>query len=354
MFLVVGDLDLATTHGLGDCLVHRVRHVVGVHVDLAGHVSGGAADRLDERAGGAQEAFLVGVEDGDEGDLGQVQALAQQVDADEHVEGTQAQLAQQLDAAQRVDVGVQVLDLDATLGQVGREFLGHLLGEGGDEDALVAFDAQTHLFEEIIDLSLGGFDDDERIDEARRTNDLLDHPVRAFELVGTRRRGEVDGLADALRELVPLEGTVVHRGGQAESVVDEGALARHVAFEHRADLWDGHVGLVDDEQEVVREVVQQRVRGCAGASPVNVARVVFHARARSDFLEHLQVEGRAHAQALLLEELVLRPEPREAVVKLVLDRGDRLLHALLARHIVRGREQVGVVNLVDHVAGERV
>ena len=34
----------------------------------------------------AQEAFLVGVEDRDQRHLGQVEALAQQVDADQHVE----------------------------------------------------------------------------------------------------------------------------------------------------------------------------------------------------------------------------------------------------------------------------
>ena len=94
MFLVVGDLDLATTHRLRDGLVHRIRHVVRVHVDLAGHVSGGAADRLDERASRAQEAFLVRIEDRHEGDLGQVEALTQQVDADEHVKRAQAQLAE--------------------------------------------------------------------------------------------------------------------------------------------------------------------------------------------------------------------------------------------------------------------
>ena len=209
-------------------------------------------------------------------------------------------------------------------------------------------------FEEVVDLPLGGLDDDERVDQARRANDLLDHAVGALKLVGAGRRGQVDGLADARRELVPLEGAVVHRGGQAEPIVDEGALTRHVALEHRADLRDGHVRLVDDEQEVVGEVVQQRVRRRAGSAPVDVTRVVFHARARPDFLEHLQVEGGAHAQALLLEELVLAAEPREAVIELVLDGGDRLLHAFLAGHVVRGREQVGVVNLVDHVASERV
>jgi hypothetical protein len=49
-------------------------------------MAGGAAHGLDERAGGAEEAFLVGVEDGDEGDFGQVEAFAEKIDADEDVE----------------------------------------------------------------------------------------------------------------------------------------------------------------------------------------------------------------------------------------------------------------------------
>ncbi len=41
------------------------------------------ADRLDQRGAAAEEALLVGVEDRDERDLGQVEALAEEVDADE-------------------------------------------------------------------------------------------------------------------------------------------------------------------------------------------------------------------------------------------------------------------------------
>ena len=52
----------------------------------------------------AQEALLVGVEDGDQRHLGQVEALAQQVDADQHVELAQAQVAHDLDALERVDL----------------------------------------------------------------------------------------------------------------------------------------------------------------------------------------------------------------------------------------------------------
>ena len=80
---------------------------------LAGDVAGGAADRLDEAVGRAQEALLVGVEDGDERHLGQVEALAQEVDADEDVVLAQPQLTEQLDAPQGVDLGVQVADPDA-------------------------------------------------------------------------------------------------------------------------------------------------------------------------------------------------------------------------------------------------
>ena len=76
-------------------------------------VARGPADGLDQRGARAQEALLVGVEDRHQRHLGQVQALAQQVDADQHVELAQPQLAQQLDPAQRVDLGVQVAHPDA-------------------------------------------------------------------------------------------------------------------------------------------------------------------------------------------------------------------------------------------------
>ena len=82
--------------------------VVGVEDDLAVEVARGAADGLDQRGLAAQEAFLVGVEDGDQRALGNVEALAQQVDADQHVEGAQPQVADDLDALQRLDVGVHV------------------------------------------------------------------------------------------------------------------------------------------------------------------------------------------------------------------------------------------------------
>ena len=157
--------------------LHRRGDRVGVHVDLAGHVAGGPADGLDQRRAGAQEALLVGVEDRHQRDLGQVEALAQQVDADEHVELAQPQLAEQLDAAQRVDLAVQVADPDAQLEQVVGEVLGHLLGQRGDQDPLVALGADLDLVHQVVDLALGRLDDDLGVDQAGRPDDLLDDVV---------------------------------------------------------------------------------------------------------------------------------------------------------------------------------
>ena len=108
-------LARAAPLGLVDRRPHGVGHHVGVHDDAPVDVARRAARGLDQRARRSQKAFLVGVENRDQRHLGQVQPLAQQVDADEHVEDAAPQVAQDLDALERVDVGVQVAHLDAEL-----------------------------------------------------------------------------------------------------------------------------------------------------------------------------------------------------------------------------------------------
>ena len=95
----------------------------------------------------AQEALLVGVEDGHQRHLGQVEALPQQVDADQHVELAEAEVAEDLDALDGVDLGVQVADPHAQLEQVVGEVLGHLLGERGDQDAVALVDPLVDLLD---------------------------------------------------------------------------------------------------------------------------------------------------------------------------------------------------------------
>ena len=99
---------VAAARRLVEAALHRAGDPVGVEDRAPVHVPRRAADGLDERAVAAQEALLVGVEDRDERDLGQVEPFAQQVDADEHVELAEPEAADDLHPLDGVDVGVHV------------------------------------------------------------------------------------------------------------------------------------------------------------------------------------------------------------------------------------------------------
>ena len=173
--------------------------------------------------------------------------------------------------------------------------------------------AVADLVDQVVDLALGRLDDHLGVDQPGRPDDLLDHVAADLgQLVVARGRGQVDRLADPVEELLPAQRPVVHRARQPEAVVDQVALAGHVAFVHPADLRDGDVRLVDDEQEVLGEVVEQAVRGRAAAAAVDVHRVVLDAGAGPDLAHHLDVVRRAHPQPLRLQQLALLLEARRA------------------------------------------
>ena len=196
------------------------------------------------------------------------------------------------------------------------------------------------LVHQIVDLALGRFDHDLRIDQTRRADHLLDElATGAAQFVRPGRRRHIDRLADALGELLPGERAVVHRGGQPEAVFDQIALARHIALVHAADLRDGHMRLVDDQQEILGEVVQQRRRRGSGRAAVDMTRVVLDAGAEADLADHLQVVLGAHAQPLRLEQFALPIQIGQPLLEFGLDIGDGPLHPLGPGHVVRGRER---------------
>ena len=83
-----------------------------------------------------------------------------------------------------------------------------------------------------------------------------------------------------------------------------------------ADLRHGLMALVDDDEGVLRQVVEQRRRRLAGRPPGQVPRVVLDAVAVADLLDHLEIEHRPLVQPVGLEDLALGLElaaiPRRA------------------------------------------
>ena len=114
------------------------------------------------------------------------------------------------------------------------------------------------------------------------------------------------------------------------------------------------MGLVDEDDEVVGEVVDQRVRRAARRAAVEDARVVLDPRGEAELLEHLDVVGGALAQPVRLQLLALRLQLGGARVQFGADLLDRALQRLVLGHVVGGRPDRDVVDRVEDLAGQRV
>ena len=148
-------------------------HGVGEKDDFAVDVAGGTSGGLDERGLAAQVAFLVGVEDADQSDFGEVEALAEKVDADQDVELAGAERAEDFDAFDGVDVTVQVADFESDIAQVVGEVFGGAFGQGGDEDALFLFDPLAAELDRLVDLIFERAYGDLRVEEPGGADDLF-------------------------------------------------------------------------------------------------------------------------------------------------------------------------------------
>ncbi len=238
-----------------------------------------------------------------------------------------------------VDVAVQVPHPQALLEEVLGEVLGHLLGQRRDEDAVAHDHPGVDHLDEVVDLPLRRPDDDLGVDEARGPHDLLDHLLAVLQLVRRWGGRQEHALIDPAEHLFELQRSVVAGARQAEAVLDEDVFARAIPHELAVELRNGDVALVDDQEEVLRKVVEQGERRLAWATAVDVHRVVLDAVAVADLLDHLQVVLRAHAQALCFEQLALFLEPRQTLLQLGFDADHRLAHAFVAGDVVSGRER---------------
>src|SRR5690242_13488948 len=319
-----------------DGLIHGVSAAVGVENGAAFDVAGAAADGLNQRSGAAEIAFLVGVEDGDKRDFGQVQPFAKQIDADEHVKFTAAQIAKNLDAVERLDFGVQIAAADTDFSEIFGKVFGHALCKRGDQHALAFLRANANLLKQVVHLPLHGANFDFGIHEASGANDLLDdNPARACEFVRTRRRGHIDDLVHAVLEFLEGKRAIVERGGHAEAVVHQGLFARAVAMKHAAHLGNGLVRFVDEKQVVLRNIIEQSRRSFTGQTAAEMPGVILDTVTVADGAHHFDVKEGALDDALGFDKFSLFLEFFFPPLELFLNADDGAV-ALVLRHDVMG------------------
>ncbi len=355
VLLVIGHLLFAAPGRLVHGALHGAGDRVGIEDDLAVDVARGAADRLDQRGFGAQEAFLVGIENGDEAAFGNIQALAQEVDADEHVESAEAQVADDLDALQRVDIRVHVAHAHALFVQVFGQVLGHALGQHGAEGAIAFGGRLADFAEHVVHLAAGGAHFHGRIDKAGRADDLFGEDSAGlfhFPAAGRGRHG--DRIRAHRVPFLEAQRAVVHAGGQAEAVFGQRRLAPEVAAIHAADLRNGDMAFVDEDDGIIRHIFEQRRRRVAGVAAGEVARIVLDALAGAGGLQHFQVVAGALLQALGLQQAAGLFQLHEAALQLFADGFDRRVQRRARRHIVRIGVDLHRFQVAGLGAGQRV
>ena len=239
------------------------------------------------------------------------------------------------------------MHLDVEFLQVVGQVFGHALGQRRHQHALAILNALSNLSDQIIHLPLHGFDLHFGIDQAGRADDLLHNLLRMFQFIrGGCGRGE-DHLPNALLELLKHQRPIVDGAGQAETVLDQFFLAIAIAVMHGAHLRQRHVALVDDEQEIVGEVIDQRPRGFTRRSAVEVPRVVFDAGTVAHFAQHFQIVLGALLDALRFEVHLVFFEVLQSFGQFGFDLGHGALHLLF-----RGDELLGRINLDSGVLGQ--
>ena len=374
---IVGDLDDVThalIHRLGhdavgfvelllngtatcrfvDGILHGRRYRIAVQDHLAFGISRRAADGLDQRALAAQEAFFIGIQNGYQRNLRQVQTLAQQVDAYQHLKLAQTQVTNQFHSLDGLDIMVHIPHLDAFLLQIIGQVLCHPFGQGGDQHTLVLLLPQTDLVQQIIDLPFCRPHFNFRIQQAGGADDLLHDLAGAAALVLGGGCADVNDLVGTVLELLKVQRSVIQRRGQAEAVIYQHLFSGPVTVIHRPDLGQHHVAFINEQQVVLGEIVHQS-KGCAARRPARQhTGIVLDAGTKADLPHHFNVIAGALGDALGLDELAFLLKPLDGFFQFCLDIQNCLFHFISGNGIMRSRINGHMIYHPLHRAGERM
>ena len=112
MFLVIGHLDGTTSLCFFNGILHRSRNLIRIHNDASIRITSCPTNSLYQGTFAPQEAFLVCIQNSYQGDFWHVQALPQEVDTHQDIKDTQTKVTDNFRSLQRLNVAMQVLDLD--------------------------------------------------------------------------------------------------------------------------------------------------------------------------------------------------------------------------------------------------
>ena len=162
--------------------------------------------------------------------------------------------------------------------QIFCKFLGHALGEGGDQYAFTTMTTSQNLVHQVVNLILAGAYLNLWVEQSCRTDNLFNHyAFGLIQFVIGWGSAHVDHLIHFLLEFLELQRSVVEGGGQTETVFYQVLLATAVTSIHGSNLWHTYVTFVDKQQIVVREEIQQAVWALTCLATIEITTIVLDA-----------------------------------------------------------------------------
>ena len=354
MRLVEGFLLLPATVGFVDGPLHGAGHLVGIKNGASLHIPRSTANRLDQRALGPQETFLVGIQNRHQRNFRHIQTFSQQVDPHQHVELAQPQVTDDFYPLHGINVGVQITHTDPMLAQILGQVFCHALGERGHQHPLALLDGLFGLPQQIVHLGGSRANLDLWVHQAGGAHHLFHHLARVLLLIGAGGRRHKHHLGCQLLPLLEFQRTVIHGGRQPEAEVDQRFLSGAVTFIHGSQLRDGHMGLVRNQQRILGQIIEQGRRRFARGATGKQTGIVFHPVAVTQFLQHFDIEPGALLQSLGFHQLVLLFQFLEPLIQLFLDHVHRFQHHLPWGDVVALGVHRDATDPLDHLAGERI
>ena len=185
---------------------------------------------------------------------------------------------------------MQILHTDTNLAHILCQIFCHALRQCRNQYFMVICRLLIDLADQIIDLTLHRSNRNLRIKKSRRSDDLLHTHQLMLLLIHIRCSRNKKHLIDLALKFFKIERSIVQCGRQAKAIIHQSLLAGTVARVHAADLRNGNVRLVHDDQKVIREIVDQCLRHLPLRTSGKMPRIVLDPAAESRLLHHLYVK----------------------------------------------------------------
>ena len=249
---------------------------------------------------------------------------------------------------------MEITDADTGFLHIVGQILCHPFGQSRDEHFVMIFYFLAHLSQQIVDLSLHRTDIYLRVQQTGRPDDLFRTKQFVLRFIFPGSGGYKHDLVDPVLKLLKIQRPVILGGRQTESIIHQGCFPRLISGIHPADLRNRFVGLVDDHQKIIAEVINQGIGRLPRFQPGKIPGVVFDTGTYTGFPEHFDVKVGPLFDPLRFQKLSFALKISDTFLHVLLDFLRCLQDRIHRNDVVGRREDRDVLQLAEDFTGQRI